>query len=283
MPTLRKDVKVSGGEVTKGLKVAVVGGTGGLGQAIARKLAGAGASVTVVGQTFRDGGVPGIAFVKADLSLMKEAVRVGRELPMEQLDVLLLTTGIFAGPKREETAEGLERDIAVSYLSRYAILREAGPRLKAGARVFVMGYPGQGEKGNPGDLNSEQKYASFATHMNTVAGNEALVLDAAKRWPQAKFFGLNPGLIKTNIRANALGGNTSVRFKAIEFLIGLTMMSAERYAEVTVPVLASRDLASLTGVMFNQKGKPIVGSEGLAVEQFMTGSEALLQRATKGA
>ncbi len=29
-------------------------------------------------------------------------------------------------------------------------------------------------------------------HMNTVAGNEMLVLDAAKRYPNASIFGLNP-------------------------------------------------------------------------------------------
>ena len=50
----------------KGYKVAVVGGTGGLGRAIAQTLASRGASVTVVGQTFRDQGVPGLDFMQAD-------------------------------------------------------------------------------------------------------------------------------------------------------------------------------------------------------------------------
>ena len=50
----------------KGYKVAVVGGTGGLGRAIAQTLASPGASVTVVGQTFRDQGVPGLDFMQAD-------------------------------------------------------------------------------------------------------------------------------------------------------------------------------------------------------------------------
>src|SRR5260221_1633960 len=117
--------------------------------------------------------------------------------------------------------------------------------------------------------------------MNTGAANEALVPDAAKRYPQAKVFGLNPGLIKTNLRANVLGGSTSMRFKFVESLIGMINMSPEKYADVTVPVLVSKDLDAVTAVMFNQKGRPIVETQGLAVEQFMTGSEALLQRATK--
>src|SRR5882672_57622 len=116
----------------KAWKVAVVGGTGGLGRAISKSLASRGASVTVVGQTFRDAAAAGIAFVQADLSLMREADRVAKVLPAEQLDLVLLTTGIFAAPKRQETAEGLERDMAVSYLSRLIILRELAPRLGKG-------------------------------------------------------------------------------------------------------------------------------------------------------
>jgi NAD(P)-dependent dehydrogenase (short-subunit alcohol dehydrogenase family) len=84
----------------KGMKVAVIGGTGGIGRAFSRKLASRGASVLVVGQTFRDGGVSGIEFVKADLSLMSEASHVADTLQAETLDLVIFTTGIMAGPKR---------------------------------------------------------------------------------------------------------------------------------------------------------------------------------------
>lgn len=205
-----------------GKRIAVVGGTGGLGRALARLLAARGAAVTVVGQTFRDEGTEGLSFLKADLNLMSEARRVARALPAETLDAVLLTTGIFAAPEREVTAEGLERDLAVSYLSRLVILRELAPRLgkgrPAGAprpRVFVMGFPGTNQKGDPTDLNAERAYAAMETHMNTVAGNEALVLDAVRRYPDVDFFGLNPGLIKTNIRSNVLGGEGSIRQRLV--------------------------------------------------------------------
>ncbi|MBL9039313.1 MAG: SDR family NAD(P)-dependent oxidoreductase, partial [Archangium sp.] len=54
-----------------GKTAAVVGGTGGIGRAIARLLAERGATVTVVGQTFRDHGVARVSFLKADLNLMR--------------------------------------------------------------------------------------------------------------------------------------------------------------------------------------------------------------------
>lgn len=84
--------------------VAVVGGTDGLGRAIARLAAVRGAEVTVVGRTFRDEGVERIAFVGADLSSMREAERMGAALD-PSLDALILTTGIFAAPEREVTDE----------------------------------------------------------------------------------------------------------------------------------------------------------------------------------
>jgi NAD(P)-dependent dehydrogenase (short-subunit alcohol dehydrogenase family) len=43
----------------KGMKVAIVGGTGGIGRALSRFMASRGASVVVVGQTFRDSDVRG--------------------------------------------------------------------------------------------------------------------------------------------------------------------------------------------------------------------------------
>ena len=60
-----------------GKKVAVVGGTDGLGRAIALAAAARGAQVVVVGRTNRVEGVPGVSFVKADLSLMRDAAALG--------------------------------------------------------------------------------------------------------------------------------------------------------------------------------------------------------------
>jgi NAD(P)-dependent dehydrogenase (short-subunit alcohol dehydrogenase family) len=272
----------------KGLNVAIVGGTGGIGRALSRLLATRGAHVTVVGQTFRDGDVAGIDFIKADLSLMREAKRVAQALPAGTLDIVVFTTGIFAASKRQVTAEGLERDMAVSYLSRLVILGEVAPRLgknrPASAtkpRVFVMGYPGTGQAGTPDDLNGEQAYSAMRVHMNTVAGNEMLVLDAAKRYPDAAFFGLNPGLIKTNIRDNLLGKGT-LKSRLIESMIGLLTPSAEAYAARMAPLLVSPDLEGHSGALFDRKGNPILPSPKLTdaayVQAFIAASAALTSR-----
>jgi NAD(P)-dependent dehydrogenase (short-subunit alcohol dehydrogenase family) len=269
-----------------GKSLAVVGGTDGLGRAFARIAAARGARVIVVGRTFRDEGMPGITFMKADLSSMREAARVGRELDAS-LDAVVLTVGIFAAKVREVTAEGIERDMAISYLCRLAIVRELVPRLAArpsGApapRVFVMGFPGSGQLGDASDLNAEGKYDAFAVHMNTVAGNEALVLDGKRRYPHVSFFGINPGLVKTKIRSNYLGEG-SFKHRATEFLIGLLTPTPEQYAERVVPLLFAPELEGRSGAMIGKKGTAILPTDGFDeahVTRFIEASEALLQRA----
>jgi len=267
-----------------GLHVAAIGGTGGIGRAIARELGERGARVTVVGRSFRDEGAPNVEFVSADLSSMREAQRVGRELRAESLDLVVLTTGIMAARQREQTAEGLERDLAISYLSRLVIIREVGPRLGRERtvgmrpRVFIMGFPGGGQKGSAADLNAEKSYASMKVHMNTVAGNEMLVLDSATRYPGVDFFGLNPGAIATNIRSNMLGEG-SLKHRLVERLIGALGPSAGTYAQQIVPLLVSPDIENRGGALFDRKGNAVMPSAGLTEQYtrtFLGASEVLV-------
>lgn len=190
----------------KQLNVAVIGGTGGIGRAISRLLALSGANVYIVGQTFRDSDVKGINFIKGDLSSITEARRVANELPLDKIDMAIFTAGIFASTKRQETAEGLERDMAVSYLNRLAMIRIIAPKFEKeksvlgfDKRIFIMGFPGTDQLGTIDNLNQEKGYSTMKAHMNTVAGNEALVLDLADRYKGVNFYGLNPGFIKTNM------------------------------------------------------------------------------------
>ncbi|HEY4409240.1 MAG TPA: SDR family NAD(P)-dependent oxidoreductase [Acidimicrobiia bacterium] len=277
-------------------KLAVIGGTNGLGRAIAQQALARGAEVTVVGRTFRDHPGRGLTFMRADLSSMREAVRVGLELPAEDFDVALFTTGIIAAPKREETSEHIERDLAISYLSRLAILQGLSPRLGSarvdGAprpRVFIMGSPGLGALGDPGDLNSEKNYRAMVAHAQTLAGNEMLVLGAEDRFPGPAFFGVGPGAIKTDIRSNYLGAG-SVKHKLTEATIGILgrtrvvpgVSTPRMFAKRIVPLLFAPELEGKSGIVFNSKAQPILPTRGLDrayIDRFLSASEVLLRRA----
>jgi NAD(P)-dependent dehydrogenase (short-subunit alcohol dehydrogenase family) len=269
-------------------RLAVIGGTNGLGRAIAQQALARAAEVTVVGRTFRDDPAARLTFVAADLSSMKEAVRVGRELPAESFDLVLFTSGIIAAKTREETPEHVERDVAISYLSRLAVLQGLSPRLgsarEPGAprpRVFVMGSPGTGATGNPDDLNSEKSYRTTVAHANTIAGNEILVLGAKDRFPGPAFFGLAPYLVKTGIRSNLLGDG-SITHKLVETAVGIFMQSPDTYAKRMVPLLFTPELEGKTGLMFGHKAQPILPTQGLDsayIDRYLSASEALLRRA----
>jgi NAD(P)-dependent dehydrogenase (short-subunit alcohol dehydrogenase family) len=276
----------------------VIGGTGGLGRAIAQQALARGAEVTVVGRTFRDQKSPRLTFVAADLSSMRESVRLGLELPAESFDVALFTAGIIASRKaREETSEHVERDVAVSYLSRLAILQGLSPRLGAGRpdgaarpRVFVMGSPGYRILGDLDDLNSEQTYQPMVAHAATVAGNEILVLGAKDRFPGPAFFGLGPGLISTEIRSNYLGDG-SVALRLLETAVGVMAQSPETYAKKIVPILFAPELEGRTGVLFGSTNRlgvlrggdqPILPTrdfDDAYIDRFLSASEVLLRRA----
>ncbi|MFB2780032.1 SDR family NAD(P)-dependent oxidoreductase [Shewanella mangrovisoli] len=256
----------------KGKQVVIVGGTGGLGRTLAQNMAKHGADVLVVGRTFRDQAHLGIRFLQADLSSMREAERVATIIPAETLDMLIFTTGIFAAPKRQETAEGLEMDMATSYLNRLLMLDNIMPRLGKQThqkpRVFVMGYPGSGSPGVLGDLNAEQSYKTMQVHMNTVAGNEMLVLDNHHRFQNFSIFGLNPGLVKTDIRSNFLGGNRVI-FNLLETLIGWFTPTPEQYAQGITPLLIAPELDQYSGTLFNQKSQALLPTKGINADDHM--------------
>jgi NAD(P)-dependent dehydrogenase (short-subunit alcohol dehydrogenase family) len=274
-------------------RLLVIGGTNGLGRAIARLAMARGADVTVVGRTLREFPEGQPKFVRADLSLMADALRLGEDLAVEDLDVALFTAGIIAAPTREETAEGIERDMAVSFLNRVAILKGISGRLgiarPAGApqpRVFVMGSPGSGQLGNPDDFNSEElQYKALVAHANTIAGNEALALGGNGMFPGPAYFGLGPGLIKTGIRENWMGRDRGLGYRLFEGAVGLFLQSPDQYARRVVPLLFTPELSASSGILFNRKGRPTSPSKGFDaayVARVMSATNELLTLALAG-
>jgi NAD(P)-dependent dehydrogenase (short-subunit alcohol dehydrogenase family) len=270
-------------------RLLVIGGTNGLGRAIAGLALARGVDVTVVGRTLRKFPQGQPKFVRADLSLMADALRLGEDLAVEDVDVALFTAGIIAAKTREETAEGIERDMAVSFLNRVAILQGISGRLgitrPADApqpRVFVMGSPGSDQLGNPDDLNSELTYKAMAAHANTIAGNEALALGANGMFPGPAYFGLGPGLIKTGIRENWMGRNGNLSYRLFEGAIGLFLQSPDQYARRVVPLLFTPELNGRSGILFNRKGRPTSPSKGFDaayVTRYVIATTQLLNRA----
>jgi NAD(P)-dependent dehydrogenase (short-subunit alcohol dehydrogenase family) len=269
-----------------GKKISIIGGTSGIGRAFAREFAARGAQVIVVGRNFRDQGVTGINAQLADLGKMKEAERVSWILLAEEPDALLFSVGIMADHARQVTADGLERDVAISYLSRLVILRKMGSCLnqpqpwRNRPRVFIMGYPGMGQRAAIHDLNSEKSYARWQAHANSVAGNEALVYDASKRYPYLDVFGLNPGFVQTNMRNDIFkrGGVLNQLGFWITFLMTRT---PEDYVRGILPLFIAPELTGQGGKYFDKKGQAILPSNWVSdvnCKDVIRASEELISR-----
>jgi NAD(P)-dependent dehydrogenase (short-subunit alcohol dehydrogenase family) len=271
--------------------ILVVGGTAGIGKAISVAFLKRGARVTIVGRRQPGDELSAAKFLQKDLSLMRNAAELADEMEPTAYDTILFTNGIFAAPQRQETVEGIELDLAVSYLSRFVFIE----RLMAKGfgstktqkdrkpRVFVMGYPGGSQEATLDDFNSEKTYSALPSHMNTVVANEALVSHInAKTKGAVNSYGLNPGLIKTEIRDNFLGKN-SWKSSIIETVLGWFTPTAEDYAEKQLlHIIASPQIEDRPGIMIDNKRNIIPPNTFLTpekIERIIAESQNLADRA----
>lgn len=285
-------------------KMLCVGCTTGIGQGIAQAACDNGAHVFVVGRrdqhfecASKEGKKVGqVTFVKSDLSSMEMARSTAQSLKINGFDTVVFTVGITAGSKREESKEGIEMDNAVSFLSRYVMSEELIPSLKTSKghklRVFIMGFPGAPDMlTSLDDFNWETKWTNLGwdAHMQTVIGNDALVGHLTKKYKNVNVYGLNPGLIKTDILSGLLGQG-SILLKLQQTVIGIVTPTMSNYIDGSPDhvglknLLVSPLLENMGGSYFNQIGEPIQRCAYLLEkgneEKVMRAADKLLQRKT---
>lgn len=241
--------------------ILVVGGTAGIGKAIAVAAIKRGAEVTVVGRREPDSSLWKAKFVQKDLSLLRNAEALADEVDIETVDTIVLTVGICPPQTREESAEGLETHIAVSYLSRYAFLRkvatkEFGSRRKTQhikPRIFILGQPGENIYPNIKDFNSEQSYEPLTVHANTVLGNEFLVMRFTDVFEgTVNVYGVHPGIVNTTYRDNHFKGKPMNAL--LKTLLKWSTPSADQVVEKTIiHILFSPDLEGKSGERIDSK------------------------------
>ncbi|MBB5765875.1 oxidoreductase [Methylorubrum rhodesianum] len=133
-----------------GRRAVVTGASAGLGFETARALAGAGASVVLAVRDPEKGARAAAAIRRehpgAELSVRPidtaslASVRAfARDWPAEAtIDRLVLNAGIAAVPRREESVDGFERQLATNYLGHFALTGLLLPALSPSARVVSV-------------------------------------------------------------------------------------------------------------------------------------------------
>lgn len=201
----------------KGKTVVITGGTDGIGAATALELKQRGAHVWIIGRSrdkgeqllataAQDPGNGSLNFLQSDFSLMTNVRTVVEQLRVRltQIDILIHCVGILIAHK-EYTSEGIEKDFAVSYLSRFVMtkalveqnllpqgsivvnLAASGPRIPKMARLEFN------------DLATVEARFGMQSHGQAQMANDLFSLEASDQWGLS-VVGYGPGSVDTNIR-----------------------------------------------------------------------------------
>jgi NAD(P)-dependent dehydrogenase (short-subunit alcohol dehydrogenase family) len=209
-----------------GRRIALVtGGTDGIGKAIAHVLASQGIGLVIVGSNAQKGetaaselrrssGSDQIEFLQADLSLMSNvsalAVNVRQRWP--RLHYLVLSAGIMRA-QHTLTAEGIETNFAINYLSRFALTEGLLPNLVAGSvageasRILVISGAAQDGTVRYEDVNLAGRFSIVRAVSQFCEANDLFVLELARRLtatgppPFVTIAVLKVGAVRTNIRS----------------------------------------------------------------------------------
>ena len=195
----------------------VVGGTDGIGAAVALELFQQGARVIIVGRSgekarkvveaskmLQSKGT--IEAIVSDCSLMKNVKATVRQLreTIESIDILVYTVGILI-TKTEHTAEGIEKDFAVSYLSRFVCTEELHKQGLLTETTIMLNVAASAPKVPSyaqmefSDVAEVQSRVGMKSHGQAQLANDIFTQFAAARY-SITTIGYGPGSVNTNIR-----------------------------------------------------------------------------------
>ncbi len=245
-----------------GKTVVITGGTSGIGQAAAEKLAGMGARIVLVGRdhTRGDAALARLRTIApkqahralyGDLSLIGEMKQVALELAATEprVDVLINNAGsVFE--RRQVTADGLELTFATNHLSYFVLTQMLCERLTASAPARIVNTSSHAHKGAKldfTDLQMEKKYSGFRAYGRSKLCNILFTRELARRLAGSGVTAncLHPGFVATRIgdQNHGFGAHVFGFFKKFA-------LSPEQGAE-TIVYLASSDVpAVVSGAYF---------------------------------
>jgi NAD(P)-dependent dehydrogenase (short-subunit alcohol dehydrogenase family) len=250
----------------QGKVVVLTGGTSGIGEAAAMKLASMGARLVLVARdTSRaeatlkrlqksPSGAAHTAHL-ADLSLVAETRRVAREIAAAEprIDVLINNAGLICA-KRQVTAEGYELTFATNHLAYFVLTDGLLPRLLDSAPARIVNTASEVHrcaKLDFSELQSQHGYSGFEVYAKSKLANVLFTSELARRVSGKRVTAnsLHPGIVASRFgqpREGQGGDPSSARFLSAQGI------SPEDGAETIVYLASSIDAANASGQYFNQ-------------------------------
>jgi retinol dehydrogenase-12 len=240
----------------------LTGATRGIGLAAADALARTGLTLVLVGreksrveETVRavrtatgHGQVDGLV---ADLSLRSEVRRLAKEVHSRypRLDVLINNAGaIFT--RREETAEGTEKTVALNHLGYFLLTLELLDLLKASAPSRVVNVASEAHRGmrlDMEDLQNRKRYSGLRVYGQSKLMNILFTTELARRLAGT---GVTVNTLHPGVVATGFGQNTPGLFKFLVRLAAPFMTTPEKGAETLVYLATSPEVEGVTGKYF---------------------------------
>jgi NAD(P)-dependent dehydrogenase (short-subunit alcohol dehydrogenase family) len=254
----------------QGKIVVLTGGTSGIGEAAALKLAKMGARLVLVArdasraeatlkrlQKMSAGAAQAITHTAhlADLSLVAETRRVAYEIAAAEprVDVLINNAGLICA-RREVTAEGYELTFATNHLAYFVLTHGLLERMLASAAARIVNTASEVHRGTKldfSDLHSEHGYSGFGAYAKSKLANVLFTSELARRLSGSGVTAnsLHPGVVASRFglpRDGQGGDSSSARFLSAHGI------SPEEGAETIVYLASSEDAAKASGQYFNQ-------------------------------
>jgi NAD(P)-dependent dehydrogenase (short-subunit alcohol dehydrogenase family) len=249
----------------QGKTVVITGGTSGIGEVAALRLAEQGARIVLIA---RDRARTDATLAKlkaanpsaahaahlADLSSIAEMKRVAAEVAAAEptIDVLINNAGaVFLS--RQTSADGLEMTFATNHMAYFVVTNVLLPNLKAtpGARIVSTASDAhKSGKLDLGDLQFERrKYASFTAYGNSKLCNILFTRELAKRLgtggPTANC--LHPGFVGTRFGLNNAKSGFMRGLQRAIMTFGITPQEG---AKTIIHLASSPDVAPISGAYF---------------------------------
>jgi NAD(P)-dependent dehydrogenase (short-subunit alcohol dehydrogenase family) len=263
-------------------KIALVTGANtGMGKVVATELARRGATVILVARDRGRGeaaraeiaaatGNPSIDLRLADLSALAEVRRLAQEVAAgyPQLHILVNNAGAILR-RRQETADGLEMNMAINHLSSFLLTNLLLDTLRAGApaRVVHVASNAMSRAMNLDDLQSARKYASLAAYGQSKLAMVLCTYALARRLDGAGVTvnALHPGITGTQIiDAMAPPAAAPLARLAKRFL-----QTPEQGAQTALYLATAPAVAGVSGKYFirSKEGRSVPNSYDTALQE----------------